>query len=54
MNELELLKKIPKEHFTLYKGKMIKVLDLLKELKLGNEKNTNNGSSRRGKNLIGR
>jgi len=54
MNDLELLKKIPKEHFTLYKGKMIKVADLLKQLKLENEKNTNNGSSRRGENLISR
>jgi len=32
MDQIDLLKKIPKEHYTLYEGKMIKVGDLLQLL----------------------
>jgi len=32
MDQIDLLKKIPKEHYTLYEGKMLKVGDLLKLL----------------------
>ncbi len=47
MNEIELLKKIPKEHYTFYNGKVVKVEDLLKKLY---EKNISNGPARRRKN----
>jgi hypothetical protein len=47
MNEIELLKRIPKEHYTFYNGKVVKVEDLLKKLY---EKNTSNGTTRRRKN----
>lgn len=47
MNEFDLLKKIPKEHYTLHNGELIRVGDLLKKLY---EKNTSNGSARRRKN----
>ena len=42
-SQLELLKKIPKEHWTEHLGKPILVKDLFELL---NEKNINNGSSR--------
>lgn len=41
--ELDILKKIPKEHWTEHLGKPILVNDLLK---LFNEKNTDNGATR--------
>jgi hypothetical protein len=43
VGELDLLKKIPKEHYTLYKGKIIRVGDLLRLL---SEKNKNKKSDR--------
>lgn len=42
---MELLQRIPKEHYTTHEGKQIKVGELLAIL---NEKNTSNGPSRRG------
>lgn len=50
MNETELLKKIPKEHYTIHNGKTLKVGELIKKLEKKNEKNTSNGTSRNGKN----
>ena len=50
MNEIDLLKKIPKEHYTSHEGKTIKVGDLLKKLY---EKDTNNGTARYRKNKSG-
>lgn len=47
MKEFELLKRIPKEHYTVNDGKLIKVEDLLKKLY---EKDTSNGIARRRKN----
>lgn len=40
MNDIDLLRKIPKEHYTSHEGKTIKVGDLLKKLY---EKDTDNG-----------
>ena len=48
MNQIELLKKIPKEHWTEYKGKSILIKDLL-DLLL-DEENINNGITGRGEN----
>jgi hypothetical protein len=53
MSELDLLKILPKEQFTEYKGKCIQVRDLIKILEKQNEKNTNNGITRRRKNNTG-
>lgn len=50
MNEIELLKRIPKEHYTVHNGQMIKVQDLIKKLY---EKDINNGVTRRRKNNTG-
>lgn len=47
MDQTQLLKRIPKEHWTTHKGKLIKVEKLLSIL---NEKNINHGSSGRGEN----
>jgi hypothetical protein len=47
MNDNDLLNRIPKEHYTLHNGELIRVGDLLKKLY---EKNTSNGSARRRKN----
>ena len=47
MNDNDLLNRIPKEHYTLHNGELIRVGDLLKKLY---EKNTRNGSARRRKN----
>lgn len=47
MTELDLLKKIPKEHYTLHNGKLIKVEELIGKLY---EKDTSNGTTRRRKN----
>lgn len=43
MNELDLLKRIPKEHYTEHSGKTIKVEELLRILEKQNKrsKNTN-------------
>ena len=48
MNQIELLKKLPKEHWTEHNGKSILIKDLL-DLLL-NEENINNGSTGRGEN----
>ena len=53
MSELDLLKILPKEQFTEYKGKCRQVRDLIKILEKQNEKNTNNGIARRRKNNTG-
>lgn len=50
MNDIDLLKKIPKEHYTSHEGKTIKVGDLLNKLY---EKDTNNGIARNRKNHSG-
>jgi len=44
MDQIELLSRIPKEHYTTHEGKQIKVGELLSIL---NKKNTNHASSRR-------
>lgn len=46
MNQIELLKKLPKEHWTEHKGKAILIKDLIKLLI--DEENTNNGVTGRG------
>jgi hypothetical protein len=38
MDQLDLLKRIPKEHYTLHKGKIIRVGDLLRLLYEKNKK----------------
>ena len=53
MSEIDLLKILPKEQYTEYKGKCIQIRDLIKILEKQNEKNTNNGIARRGKNNSG-
>lgn len=45
MNQIELLNKLPKDHWTEHKGKAILIKDLIKLL---NEENTNNGIAGRG------
>lgn len=45
--QLDILSKIPKEHYTEHFGKSILVKDLIKLL--SNEENTNNGTAGRGK-----
>lgn len=50
MSELELLHRVPKEHYIEYKEKSIRVCDLIKQLEKQNEKNTSNGTTRRRKN----
>lgn len=52
MSELDLLRILPKEQFTEYKGKYIQIRDLIKILEKQNEKNTNNGITRFRKNIL--
>lgn len=55
MNELDLLKILPKEQFTEYKGKCMQVRDVIKilEKEKQNEKDTRDGTTRRRKNNTG-
>lgn len=46
MSELDLLKILPKEQFTEYKGKCIQIRDLIKILEKQNEKNIGYGIAR--------
>jgi hypothetical protein len=47
MDQIDLLKKIPKEHYTLYEGKMIKIGDLLKLLLEEASKKAENKSTKK-------
>lgn len=53
VNEIELLKKIPKEHYTCHQGKTMKVEVLLNLMLRKYEKDTNNGIARNRKNKSG-
>ena len=53
MSELDLLKILPKEQYTEYKGKCIQIRDLIKILEKQTDKNINNGTARRRKNNTG-